>query len=222
MADKSAAAAVKENHTYSERLPDKSTIFSAEMHAIFLALDHVETSGNSKFVILSDSKSVLQSLQGRDWTNPLTRKVLERHNLLREQNKKIKFFWVPSHIGIKGNEDADSAAKEALSKRVTNITLPYSDYRRQIKPYIYTKWQQRWDECIYNRLHCIQPILGTWKYRRRPNRKEESVLSRIRIGHTYFTHSYLLKREDQPECIPCQCPLSVRHIMVDCVDFAQA
>ena len=39
-------------------------------------------------------------------------------------------------------------------------------------------------------------------------------------GHTYFTHSYLLKREEQPECIPYQCPLCVWHILVECIDSA--
>ena len=29
-----------------------------------------------------------------------------------------------------------------------------------------------------------------------------------------------VKGEEQPECIPCQCPLSVRHILIECVDFA--
>ena len=100
------------------------------------------------------------------------------------------------------------------------MAIPYTDFKTQIKPYVRSKWQQRWDQCIYNRLHCIQPNLGNWKFCRRADHREESVLSRIRIGHTYFTHNHLLKREDQPECIPCQCPLSVRHILVECVDFA--
>jgi hypothetical protein len=46
------------------------------------------------------------------------------------------------------------------------------------------------------------------------------VLCRARIGHTHLTHSYLLKGEDQPECIPCQCALTVKHILIDCVDFS--
>ena len=121
-----AAAAVKDDYTYSERLPDHSTIFSAEMHAIFLALDHVETSESSHFMIFTDSKSVLQSLQGKDWKNPLTQKVLERHNRLRNQHINIEFCWIPSHIGIDGNEAADTAAKEALGKRTTVMAIPYT------------------------------------------------------------------------------------------------
>jgi hypothetical protein len=46
------------------------------------------------------------------------------------------------------------------------------------------------------------------------------LLCRARIGHTHLTHSYLLKGEDQPECIPCQCALTVKHILIDCVDFS--
>ena len=42
--DKAAAAAVIDNYSSIERLPDKSSIFSAELHALYLALDRVETS----------------------------------------------------------------------------------------------------------------------------------------------------------------------------------
>jgi hypothetical protein len=31
----------------------------------------------------------------------------------------------------------------------------------------------------------------------------------------------MLKRELQPQCVPCQCPLTVEHILIHCVDFAR-
>ena len=37
--DKAAAAAVIDNLSSIERLPDKSSIFSAELHALYLALN---------------------------------------------------------------------------------------------------------------------------------------------------------------------------------------
>ncbi len=40
-----------------------------------------------------------------------------------------------------------------------------------------------------------------WPGSRRNARREEVVLAIIRLGHTYLTHSYLLNREDQPECV---------------------
>jgi len=37
--------------------------------------------------------------------------------------------------------------------------------------------------------------------------------------YTQPKHSYLLSRDDFPECGTCQCPLTVKHILVECVDL---
>ena len=42
-----------------------------------------------------------------------------------------------------------------------------------------------------------------------------------RIGHMHLTHSYILKKDPQPLCEHCQCILTVRHILVECNQFAQ-
>ena len=47
----------------------------------------------------------------------------------------------------------------------------------------------------------------------------DSLQCRIRIGHRRCTHSYLLTSADQPECTTCQCPLTVKHILVNCFNF---
>ena len=45
------------------------------------------------------------------------------------------------------------------------------------------------------------------------------MLNRLRIGHTRLTHSYLLSGDDILECGTCQCPLTVKYILTECVDF---
>ena len=50
-------------------------------------------------------------------------------------------------------------------------------------------------------------------------RQEQTPYNRLRIGHTYLTHSYLLKDEDPPICIPCNSLLTVEHILISCIDF---
>ena len=44
-------------------------------------------------------------------------------------------------------------------------------------------------------------------------------MTRLRIGHTWTTHSYLLKKEDQPVCHTCDNPFTVKHILIECPDF---
>ena len=43
--------------------------------------------------------------------------------------------------------------------------------------------------------------------------------SGCRIGHSRLTHEFLLKGEPPPECIPCNCPLTIKHLLIECVDF---
>ena len=46
-----------------------------------------------------------------------------------------------------------------------------------------------------------------------------TLLNRLCIGHTRLTHSFLLSGDDLPECGTCQCPLTVKHILVECADL---
>ena len=48
------------------------------------------------------------------YDHPLLAKILELHLELQNDGKEIVFIWVPSHVGIRGNSAADSAAKRYL------------------------------------------------------------------------------------------------------------
>jgi len=50
-------------------------------------------------------------------------------------------------------------------------------------------------------------------------RRDSELLNTLRIGHTRLTHFFLLSGDDLPECGTCQCPLTVKHILVECVDL---
>ena len=43
----------------------------------------------------------------------------------------------------------------------------------------------------------------------------------LRLGHTRITNSYLLLGEEQPQCVGCDAPFTVRHFLLECGDFAQ-
>jgi hypothetical protein len=72
---------------------------------------------------------------------------------------------------------------------------------------------------LVNKLHNIKPTLAFWPSSLQENRHCEVVLSRLRIGHTYLTHSHLLNRTDAPKCGVCDVPLTVQHILVECTNY---
>jgi len=99
----------------------------------------------------------------------------------------------------------------------TDIKVPYTDFYHTIRDYQRQKWQEKWNQQQYNKLKEIKPNIGK-KSHHRLTRRDEVVLHRCRIGHSHLTHAYLLKNEDMPFCIPCDCPITIRHILVDCID----
>ena len=75
------------------------------------------------------------------------------------------------------------------------------------------------DNDIHNKLFQIQPILGEWRPASRKSRREQVVISRLRIGHTRLTHSFILKQELQPQCLTCQTTCTVKQILIECRTF---
>ena len=51
-------------------------------------------------------------------------------------------------------------------------------------------------------------------------RREDVILTRLRIGHSRLTHKHYLLGEDFPECIPCDCRLTIKHVLIECIDTA--
>jgi ribonuclease HI len=214
-----AAAALSRLGTRVKRLLDDASIFSGEAQAILLALDMAEQAGCERVLIMADSLSCLQSIENRHLSNALVLEIIMRVHGFLSGGHKITFMWLPSHVGLAGNVAVDAAAKAALNLPIAVSYIPYSDFKPLINSYVATKWQQSWDAEVRNKLHGVQPRIGSARAYRLP-RRDEVIIHRLRIGHTHLTHSYLLKGESPPMCIACQAPLTVQLILIDCVDFA--
>ena len=197
-------------------LPGHASIFTAEAYAILRALDWVRVSSRTKFLILSDSKSCLQSIGQYSPTNPLVRDIRQTMTTLKRKGNDIVLCWLPSHIGIHGNEEADRAAKEALKLPPGIKKIPYTDMTASIREIVYEKWQSAWNEDRANKLHAIKPNVGRLRKSRGATRNEQVKLTRLQIGHSKLTHSYRLTREEAPKCEKCKKPLTIKHILLNC------
>lgn len=100
-----------DKYIYGERLTGKASIFTAELKAVHLALKRIKLRPpHHKFVICSDSLSVLQCLHSGLLHNTMLVEVLEEYHSL--PGHRVSFMWLPSHMNIPGNEAADKAAKQ--------------------------------------------------------------------------------------------------------------
>ena len=152
--------------------------------------------------------------------NPQVQKLLEKcHELLAY--KEIVLCWIPTHIGIQGNEMVDQQAKTSLSLEPTSFKILFSNFKPSINKYILEEWQTSWNNSIGSKLLDINPTIGEYQSVVRNIRREEVILARLRLGHTRVTHSYLLQGEEQRQCVGCNAPFTVRHFLLEYGDFAQ-
>ena len=147
---------------------------------------------------------------------------------ISNQGKIVNICWIPSHIGIHGNNEAAKTAKSALEIEILKLKIPYADFKHFSNYYVNSLWQIFWNFCDTSKLYSIQNKVNI-PYRFNLKRSDQVVISRIRIGHSKLTHTYLLKGEQQPECLydflsyflECSDTLPARNLLLNNVQTMQ-
>ncbi|GFY19096.1 pggt1b [Trichonephila clavipes] len=130
---------VIENVTHGYRLHPSCSIFTAEAVAIYRALQSIDSNMPRKYCIYTDSMSVLEALESyNDQCHPVVCKILDITSQLYSKGFDIVFCWLPSHVGIIGNEQADSVARSATTH--LPLEVPLMDMKRVIMHHIFTIW----------------------------------------------------------------------------------
>ncbi|GBN70030.1 hypothetical protein AVEN_212119-2-1, partial [Araneus ventricosus] len=202
--------------TLSYRLHNCCSVFTAELVAIFCALQEISPSSQRKFIIYTDSMSALESLSHYDnRIHPVALEILSVLKFLRNKGFSIIFCWVPSHVGISGNETADVIARFASD--FLQRALSYCDIKKSLVSHLMSAWQQKWNLLTRNKLYSVKPSIGLWSAL--PMREFDVKLTRLRIGHTRFTHRHLFLGQRAPRCPTCQVDFTVNHILIECPSF---
>lgn len=122
----SAAVYCQPHHMSSGiKLSNNCSVYSAELTGLLLALKHSWSHPPPrKILILSDSRSSLEhlkELQIGDNPDPIVQEIVKLvFDLSDNEGSKVALSWVPSHVGLEGNEIADIAAG-ALSRHPGNV-----------------------------------------------------------------------------------------------------
>ena len=99
--------------------------------------------------------------------------------------------------------------------------MPFSDLKPLTAKYVYQICQKDWDEIVLvcNKFHEILPKLPDKLLSFCNTRKENTVLSRLHFGHSCFTHSFILRKEEAPVCVASNAVITVQHILIECADL---
>ena len=92
--EKVASVAILDGELYQFRLPNNSSIFSAELETIDLALNHTDQDAYWRYIIFTDSLSAMQALEGEKTDNPLIVNLHEKLSRLCER-ADIVFLLAP-------------------------------------------------------------------------------------------------------------------------------
>ena len=102
-----------------------------------------------------------------------------------------------------------------MNKNISISPLPSSDFKHSCYFYVLKLWQTNWENDVGNKLLNIKPKIGKTPLHS-SLRREDVVITRLGIGHSYFTHSHLLLNTPNPVCTHCQTDISVKHLIIDC------
>lgn len=211
-------AIVHKDLKFMFHLPNICSISTAELYAIYKAVKYTHEHISHDTLIISDSLSSIQSLNDAYSNNYIVQLI--QTSILTHHTPKIRFLWVPSHMGIDGNEEVDKYARESFTLPITHIDIPSQNMNTYIKDLNIKTWKTEWTNTDNNKLRCIKNDTNTLKYTNTLNRREKTVLNRLLIGHCNITHKFIFDKELPPHCHTCDKRLTVEHILVNCNELS--
>lgn len=184
------------------KLDPRVSIYTCEATAISSALSWVAETKPRYTTILSDSLSVLQSIKtGRSNTRPdLINKILQQLSHLIKLGLHISLVWIPSHIGIKGNDRADFLAKHGSTNGTLHpVNLAVQEVYSIIKAKSREFFKERW--LAQDTMRCaLSPDLPSKIQVYSENIRHDKVITRLRLGRNGLGWENFSDRNFCPHC----------------------
>ncbi|KAL9706254.1 hypothetical protein quinque_009772 [Culex quinquefasciatus] len=148
--------------------------------------------------------------------------ILDQHLLFKTHCEEVKAACRQRVQLIRCNEKADEEAKQSLNDRnIWDRSVEFKEFRTVIKKRTVWRWNAEWSRKVGNKLREVKNSVLPYRDVFVGSRKEDVILTRLRIGHTLLTHQYLLEKDSAPRCTRCNLALTVKHILAECPEFEE-
>lgn len=221
--------------TGSWNLGSKVEVADAELFAINRALEFALASrGKDEVYIFCDSQAAIRKVEnGHSYYSYRARDLVARLAV----RSLVYIYWVPSHVGVLGNETADRLAKLGLTKdpRPGDVFVSISHLRRKARATGSIEWEALWDAeaeksararglgTHYQRI-CqgslnFEPRLHTLALPRR----HQSAYTQLKLGIGYLgAYQRLIGNSGDDECRRCYSGKeTTTHLLLNCEAYAQ-
>ena len=208
-----------------KRISGSVSAWLAELVAIDMALDLMSTT-SLPAVLFVDSQAAIRSTYNMSCVHPT---VIRCRRKLSQIRLRCHISWIPSHVGLDGNECVDTLASDAATDPDYNgeesmAQIFYEDVQRIIKNRIYAHKNKQWIDSDYAPyLHAVFPTAPVNTKHTLGDSSTSRQIARLRCGYV-SCNSYLHRHGLAPsdDCQYCLINThehvidSVQHAFIDC------
>jgi len=166
----------------------------------------------------------LASHTTKSCSNYLIPLIRSKYHSLIKSGFSIQMVWIPSHVGIDGNELADAAAKRAaIHGRKPKFKIPHTDQYSLIRRDAENRFLAHLEEEFREKgrvyySNCFQYSPKPWFYRYSLTRGQIVTINRIRSNHYNLNYSLFRKNIVGSGSCPCGDPRQdINHVIFRCV-----
>ena len=178
----------------------------AELCALKAALETVRSIAGHQdepLVVCTDSQAALRLLEGgaAAQTSPLGAAIWQ-HLIEISAATDVYLQWVPAHCGLRGNERADTLAKEASGLPQETSSVDMRTLTKAVSRHVTRKWQESWPDGLFKSMMRgrLPPPISEL------DRESAVNVHQLRAGHWGLSEQYLHRIGRRPDPACQQCP----------------